>query len=48
MTARYDHSDLKKTVMVVHERNKEFIAQKKVVGDVEGLNISILRIFTGK
>jgi integrase len=35
MTARYDHSDLKKTIMVVRERNKEFIIQKKIAGDID-------------
>jgi integrase len=48
MTARYDHSDLEKAFRVVRERNKTFIARKKVAGDSTVPSAPIFRIFTGE
>jgi integrase len=47
ITARYDHSDYRKALLVVNERNRTY-KERKVVGDLTGRDIPNLRIFTGE
>jgi integrase len=50
MTARYDHSDYRKALAVVKERNKIYKEKKAMgsLGSPDSLDVPVLRIFTGE